>query len=260
MKRKWIVRSLAGFLLVFLIAFLAAALSLGTIIKRGVEKIGPSATKTDVKLKSAQVWLMAWRIQLTGFELGNPPGCKTPSAMDVGDVTVKFKPGTFFSDKMVIESIKVKSPVITLEGGLTDNNLRKIENNLNEYIGSSSTAPNSAAPPGSPAAPKKKAPEKRLEVDDLVITGAKLQYRSTLSGDRTLALALPDIHLTDLGSGGQGISPVEVGQRMIHALLSESALAVANNAKQLGKDAVAEGKTAVKSATQKVKSLFHPQN
>jgi uncharacterized protein involved in outer membrane biogenesis len=198
------------------------------------------------------VWLFAWRVQLTGFVLGNPPGCRTPSSITVGDVIVRFKPGSVFSDKLVVDSIKVKAPVITLEGGLTENNLKKIEKNLDDYIGNSSTAPNSSAPLSGPAKP-----ERKLQVNELEITGAKLQVNMTLSAGRTITLPIPDIHLMDLGTGPQGITPVEVGQRALHAVLMAATKEVAENASQLGKQAVSGGKDAIKKATDTLKGFFH---
>ena len=245
-------RSLLAILLVLLIAFVVVAFSLGTILKRGVERVGPTATRVDVKLKTAEVWLFAWRFQLTGFAMGNPPGYKTPSSIEVGDVIVSFEPKTLWSDKLVVDSIKVKSPVITLEGGLSDNNLKKIEKNLDDYIGSSSTAPNSSAPPGSPAKP-----EKKLQVNNLFITGARLKVNTKLSGGRTITLAIPDIHLSDLGSGPEGITPVEVGQRALHAVLNAVTKEVAKNADQLGEKALSGGAGAAKKFGDKLKGLFH---
>jgi uncharacterized protein involved in outer membrane biogenesis len=252
MKRKWILRSLVVILLVLLIVFVVAAFSLGTILKRGVERIGPTATQVDVKLKTAEVWLFAWRFQLTGFVMGNPPGYKTPSSIEVGNVVVKFEPRTLLSDKLVVDSIKVKAPVITLEGGLSDNNLKKIEKNLDDYVGSSSTAPNSSAPPASPAKP-----EKKLQVNDFLITGAKLRVNTKLSAGRTITLSIPDIHLSNLGSGPEGITPVEVGQRALHAVLNAATKEVAKNADQLGEKALGGGEGAAKKIGDKLKGLFH---
>jgi len=251
MKRKLIWRSVLVLFLVLVIAMVIVAFSLGGIIKSQVEKIGPQATKVDVKLKGAEVWCLAWRIQLQGFVLGNPPGCRTPSSIAVSDVMVRFKPTTLFSDKLVVENIVVKAPVITLEGGLSDNNLKKIEKNLDDYIGTSSTAPNSTAPPASPAQP-----EKKLQVNDLVISGAKLQVNTVLSGGQTITVPIPDIHLTDLGAGPQGITGVEVGQRVLHAVLNAATKALAKDATNLGKEAAGEGKGALKKATDRLKGLF----
>jgi uncharacterized protein involved in outer membrane biogenesis len=251
MKRKWILRGALGLGVILVVAFVVVAFSLGAILKNRVEKIGPAATQVDVKLKSAEVWLFAWRVQLSGFTLGNPSGCRTPTSVELDKVSVRFAPGSMFSDKLVVDSIKIKAPVITLEGGLRDNNLKKIEKNLDDYIGSSSTAPNSAAPSSGSAKP-----EKKLQVNELVITGAKLQVNTKLTAGRTITLPIPDIHLTDLGAGPQGITSVEVGQRALHAVLIAATKAVAENAGQLGNDAVEKGKGALKNAADRLKGLF----
>lgn len=230
MKRKWILRIALVVVLVFIAAVVVLAFSLGSIVKKGVERVGPEAARVDVRLKSASVWLLAWRVELTGVFLGNPPGYKTPAAITAELVSVRIKPGSVFSGKLVVESIKLKSPVVTLEGGLKDNNLKKIEKNLDDYVGSSSTAPNSTAAPSSQANS-----ERKLQVNELEITGAKLQVNSKLSGGRTVTLTLPDIHLTDLGTGPEGITAVEVGQRTLHALLEAATRAIAKNATALGR-------------------------
>jgi uncharacterized protein involved in outer membrane biogenesis len=252
MKRKWILRAMLGLVVVLMVVFVAVAFSLGAIVKKAVERIGPKATQVEVTVKSAGVWIFAWRVELTGIVLGNPPGCKTPSAITVEDVSVRVKPGSVFSDKLVVESISLKAPVITLEGGLRDNNLKKIEKNLNDYIGSSSTAPNSSAPSSSPAKP-----ERKLQVNELVITGAKLQVNTKLSAGRTITLSIPDIHLTDLGSGPEGITAVEVGQRTLHAVLAAATTAVAKNATSLGTEGASKAKSAVQKAADTLKGWFH---
>ena len=223
-------------LLILLLVFLVAALSLGTILKRGVEKVGPTATQVDVNLKNAEVWLLAWRVQLSGFVLGNPPGYRTPSSIKVTSVNVRFKPGSLFSDKIVLDTIKIKAPIITLEGGLRDNNLKKIEKNVDDYVGSS----------------KSTKPERKLQVNDLVITDAMLQVNLTILGGRTINLPVPDIHLTDLGTGPEGITALEVGQKALHAELNAVTKEMAKNASQLGGNG-----GVLKEAADRLKGLFH---
>jgi uncharacterized protein involved in outer membrane biogenesis len=241
MKRKWILRALAGLVLLLAIVLVAVAFSLGGIVRKGVETIGPKATKVEVKLKGAKVWLLGCRVQLDGFVLGNPPGCTMPSAIEVDSVSVGVKPGSAFSDKLVVESITVKAPVITLEGGLTGDNLNKIEKNVDDYVGSAS----------------KTKSEKKYQVNDLVITDAKLQVNTMLTRGRTMTFALPDIHLTDLGTGADGITAVEVGQRALRAVMESAGTAVAKNAGGVGEGAAGGAKGAAKKATDTLKGLFH---
>jgi uncharacterized protein involved in outer membrane biogenesis len=252
MKRKWLLRALVGLVVVLIAVFVAVAFSLDAIVKKAVERIGPKATQVDVKVKTVGVWLLGCRVELTGFVLGNPPGCKTSSAITAEDVSVRVKPGSVFSDKLVVESINLKELVITLEGGLRDNNLKKIEKNLNDYVGSASTPPGSPTPSSGSAKP-----ERKLQVNDLVIAGAKLQVNTMLSGGRTITLSIPDIHLTDLGSGPEGITAVEVGQRTLRAVLEASTTAIAKNAVNLGNEGAGGAKNAAQKAADTLKGVFH---
>ena len=84
------------------------------------------------------------------------------------------------SEKLIVNRIEVKSPVVTLEGGLSDNNLKTIEKNLNDYVAGPSGGAKSNAPAGGGSKSGRK-----LQVNDLLITGAKLQVNSMLTVGQT---------------------------------------------------------------------------
>jgi uncharacterized protein involved in outer membrane biogenesis len=250
MKKKFLLRVVIVLVLLLVVAVIVVAFSLGAIVKKGVETYGPRATQVAVKLDSAQVWLVGGKAQLSGFFIGNPPGYTTPSAITVDKVSVSIQPGSVFSRKLIVDSIEVKAPVITLEGGLTDNNLKKIQKNLSDYNASPTNAPQ--AKPSSTGSPKA---DKALQVNDLVLTGAKLQFNTLLSGGKTVTLPLPDIHLTNLGTGPDGITAAEVAQQALDAVLTSAATAVTKNADSLGKGAVNAAKDAGKKASDLLKGL-----
>jgi uncharacterized protein involved in outer membrane biogenesis len=256
--KKWILRGVAGLIVLLVVLSVALAFSLGSIVKKGVERIGPEATKVDVRLKGAEVWLLGGRVQLSGFFLGNPAGYKLPAAMEVDSVSVRVKAGTVFSDKLVVDEINIKKPVITIEGGLKDNNLTRIEKNLDDYMDSGTPGPAANAAPGTPSPTNA---ERKLQVNELVISGAKLQINTTLSGGKTIVVPIPEIHLTGLGAGPEGITPVEVSQRVLKAILSESTKEMAKNLSNLGKEAYGEAageakKLDTKKIGDKLKGLF----
>jgi len=264
--KRWILRGIVAGILLVVVLLVALAFSLGAIVKKEMEKIGPQATKVEVRLRGAEVWLVGQRVELTGFFLGNPPEYKMPSAIEVGDVSVRVKAGTFFSDKWVIESIAVKKPVITLEGGLKHNNLTQIEQNLSDYLnGPPKAATTPAASPATnspPPAKSPESPERKLQVNDLEVSGAQVQVRMGVTGDKTLTVTIPDIHLTDLGTGPEGITPVQVGKRVLDEILKEATKEAAKNAAALGKEALkdAEGeakKVDVKKIGDRIKGWFH---
>ena len=251
--KKLVIRVVIVVVVLLVIGLIVLSVSIGSIVKKGVETVGPNAAQADVRLKSAQVSLLGGSAELDGFFLGNPKGYKTDSAVTVDVISVALKPASLLSDKIVIDHVVVKSPVITFEGGLRDNNLTKIEKNLDDYLGGSTPAGATQPPPG--AAPAKQG--RKLQVNDLELTGAKLQVNTMLSGGQTLTLALPDLHLTNLGSGPDGITALEVAKDALSAELKQALEAVAKNAGKLGASALQDGKGAANKAADTLKGLFH---
>jgi hypothetical protein len=98
------------------------------------------------------------------------------------------------SDKIVVKSVRVDAAEVTFEGGLGGNNLSKILDNVNAATGAGQSA--------EPAAKDQKA-ARTLQVDDFLITGAKVNVSLTGMGAKSVTVTLPDVHLTNLGRHGR---------------------------------------------------------
>jgi hypothetical protein len=156
-----------------------------------VETVGPQITKVDVKLAGVNLSLLSGSGSIKGLVVGNPPGYKSPHAISVGSSSVSIKPSSVLSDKVVVRSIRIENPDINYEGDVMTDNLRKILDNVKS--GSSGTTTTNAPPPTESKAGK-------LQVDEFVITGAKMHWSSM--GSLTLTIySLPDIKLPPLGQG-----------------------------------------------------------
>jgi hypothetical protein len=142
---------------------LAAFLFLGTIVKKGVETVGPNITKTSLKLDSATISVFNGSGQLKGFELGNPEGFKTGSAVKVGSIGLALEPRSVLGKKVVIHSIRVEAPEITYEAALGGSNIGKILDNLK------STSSQEKSTGGS----KQTGSQKALQVDEVAKMVAK---------------------------------------------------------------------------------------
>jgi hypothetical protein len=198
------------------------------------------------------IGLLTGSAKVKGLVVGNPDGFKTPNAISVGTAAVSVNPFSILSDKIVVRSINVEAPEITFEGGLSGNNLSKIMDNVNAVAKSGG--------PVSTNAPGKAKPAKKLEVDDFLITGAKVHGTLVLFGGKELtlpSLPVPDIHLTNLGTGPDGITPTELTRAVMDAITTATVKAVANIGTDLGKGAENLGKGAggaVGSGVNKLKS------
>jgi len=245
-KVKKIFWSLVILLVVLLvIVVIMAGLSLGKIVKAGVETVGPKITQVPVTVDAVNLSLLTGAARIQGLVVGNPEGYKTPRAISVG-----VNPLSVISDKIVIRSIEVRSPEITFEGNpLSGNNLTKIRDNVNAATASSQKpSPSQAAQAGGK-------PAKKLEVDNFLITGAKVHVSLTGMGGQEVTVPLPDIHLTDMGKGADGITATDLTRRVLDALTAATVKAAANAASDISAGALNVGKDAGKTATENVNKI-----
>jgi uncharacterized protein involved in outer membrane biogenesis len=230
--KKILVRIGIGVVVLIIIAALAVHFFLDGAVKNGIETLGPKMTKVDVKLDAVTISLLSGSGKIKGLVVGNPEGYKTPHAISIGTASLALKPGTLLSDKLVIKSINLDAPEVTFEGGLSGNNLKKILANLNE----NTSGPGGTNVAGATPKEQKKA-SKKLEVDDFTITGAKLDANITDLGGKTLTLPLPTIHLSNLGTGPEGITVTELTKQVISAIEKQAVQTVATESGDLGKAA-----------------------
>lgn len=246
---KKFVKIIVGILVVLVILLVVVGLvvgaNLGAIVKAGMETVGPKVTQTTLTVDKVSVSIIGGSAGVKGLVLGNPEGYKAPQSISVGDAAVSLAPGSLLSDKIVIRSVKVLAPEITFEGNpLGENNLTKIMANVDATTGSGGQASTNAA-----AAPGQK-PAKKLEVDDFVITGAKVHANLTGLVNKEVTLPLPDIHLTDLGKNSDGITAADLTKTVLSEITTGTIKALAGYVKGLGKDVSNMAKDAASGTVQ----------
>src|SRR3954471_4447702 len=249
---KTLLKIVLGLVVLLIVALVAGYFFLGTIIKTGVEKVGPRVTKTDVKLKGATLSVFSGSGELKGFVVGNPEGYKSASAIQVGSVSVNVQPGSVMSDKVVVHSIKMVAPEITFEGTLGGNNLSKLLDNIKGSSDQDKQAPKD-----------QKSSSKKIQVDDFLMTGAQVHVSTSLLGGGAATIVLPEIHLTNLGQGSDGITPAELADKVFSEVFQKTISAVTAQIGNLGKgatDLIKGGGTnvtpSVEKATKGIGDLF----
>ncbi len=220
-KLLWI----GGIVIVALViaSLIVSVVFLNDIVKTGVETVGPKLAGVPVTLDKVNIQLLTGSAKVEGLVIGNPPGYKAPNAINVGLAEVGVNPFSILSDKIVVRSVHVIAPEINFEGNpLTgNNNISKILDNLNAAAKTAGKAPAT----NQPAAAAK--PAKKLEVDDFLISDAKVQFNG-------VTLPLPPVHLTDLGKGPDGITAADLSKKVFSELTSAIIKAVASSATDIG--------------------------
>jgi uncharacterized protein involved in outer membrane biogenesis len=258
--KKLIIRVVLVLVVLLVLAIVAAGVFLDAGIKRAIVTIGPKLTQTDIKLQSVSLSLLSGSGSIKGLVVGNPSGFKTPEAINIGQASLSLKPSSLLSDKVVIKSINLQEPQITFETDLRANNLSKIMSNVQAATGGN------AQPSAQPAPAPKEQPAKasrKLQVDDFIITGGKVHVSVTALGGQAVTVALPDIHLQNLGTGPEGITAAELTKTALAAIEAEAAKAAAGGVSGISKtassalkEAGSQGTNVLKNVTKGIGNLF----
>ena len=106
---------------------------------------------------------------------------------------------------------------------------------------------------------KEAKPGKKIEVDEFIITGAKVHLSLTGMGGTAVPIPLPEIRLADLGKDADGITAAELTKKVMQAVLAGTTKAAAGAVADLGKGAadaaVGAGKTATESVGKAAKGI-----
>ena len=243
--KKLIIRVVLVVVVLLVVAIGVSVYCLGSIVKKGVETVGPQITGTEIKLDSATLSLLSGSGKLKGLLVGNPEGFKTASAIKVDAVSLGVAPRSVFSDKVHVKEVRVEAPEITFEGGLKGNNLSRLLDNVQAATGGSEKT-GTVSP--------SKAASKKLQVDDFVISGGKINLSVDAGplGSKAATVSLPEIHLTQLGQDANGITAAELTQRVLREILQKAIPTAEKAVVDLGKGAPGVVKDAGRTATERV--------
>jgi uncharacterized protein involved in outer membrane biogenesis len=253
--RKIIRRLVWTIILLIVVAALVLHFSLDGLIKRGVETFGPKFAGVNIKIDSVNLYLLTGSGTVKGLVVANPEGFKTPSAIQVGSTSVSLRTASLLSDKIVIHSIKLLGPQVTFETDLRKNNLSKLLDNVQAATGGGQEA-NTNQPSAKPS--------KKLQVDDFLLQGGKVLVSVSTMGGASGSVALPEVHLTNLGTGPDGITPAELTKEVLAAIQKSAAQAASGVVADLAKGGIYIGKDAgnvigsnnVDKATKGLNDLF----
>lgn len=218
--RRAFVAVVLGVLVLGAALLVAATISLGAIIRKKVETVGPRLTQTEVRLGGASVSLLTASVTLTALEVGNVPGSRNPNAVKVGTLDLRLRPFSLFAQKVHVTKLRLGEVEVWLEGSPTHNNLTRIAGSVTAAAGASADGK------GHPAAARKGGARK-LQVDDLIAVNTKVHLHQPAARGGEVELVLPAIHLTGLGEGADGMTAAELTRKLAGAFTRSVAEALA---------------------------------
>jgi hypothetical protein len=238
--------SVLGLLIIALVGYFVVAYAMGSVVKAGVNNVGPKVTQTKVELAGAKLSPLTGSGTLTGLAVGNPQGWSENNAFFLGQVSLDVEPMSVFSDTIVINEVIIDQPEFLYETKFVSSNIKDLLKNIEQAMGANKEI----------GAEKESAPKKFI-VKKLRLTNGK----ATIGvGAAALPVPLPEISLDDLGVKEGGITGAQLAGAVMRDVLSKIITATAGALGQLGGTAgntsIEKTKEAAKAAGDAIRGLF----
>lgn len=227
---------------VIVAVFVIFYFSFNSIVKNGIEAVGPKVLGVDVVLQKANISLFSGKGQLRGLVIGNPEGFQSESAFELGEVRVVVDLFSLLSNKIVIDEIVIDSPEITYETNGGKNNIAVLLENINDFVG---TSEDGAAESNEDTSQKS---GKKVQINDFLISNATVNLSAAIFKGKKLSLTITDIHLKDIGKDDEGVGMSDAIKKVFDELHKNIAGAVAKPLKPV--------EETVEKAVNKLKGLF----
>lgn len=206
-KLKWAVTTA---LMILLVAALGVVFGGGCLARAGLEKGATHALGVDARVGGATLSVLGGAMTVSNMRIANPPGFKSEKALDVSKISLNVKLKTLLSEPIVVPRIEVFAPDVTIERSATGTNLGALMDRLE---GKGDRPP---APAGSTI---------QLQVDEVVIKSAIVRLAQSIVGTTETTVALPDITLRNLKTGGQPLTLAELIEKILGAIAKHAAAA-----------------------------------
>lgn len=218
---KWIIRILVV-LLVLVAALLWFAFSqMDRLVKTGIETATPPVVLTAVTVGEVKLSPFSGSGIIENFVIANPEGFSGPYALRIGKADVALDTSASNPEKIVLKHVHIIDPEIHLEMGLQGTNLKQIAKNAETFAMGEAKPRANAAAQAAPGAQAEKA--LKLQINELLIRGARVSAGTSLVQGAKAEATLPEIRLSDIGSGPEGISPAALTAKVLSVLSTEAA-------------------------------------
>ena len=259
---KFILKTIFVLLVLLIVALVGVYYYAGDIIKKAVETYVPDITKTTAKLENVDISLLKGEVSLSGLEIGNPKGFKSPDIFSVKKIAVSFDPKSVLTDKIVINRILVDgthvSAEATYKNGNISSNISTLKNNVDAFMKKSSSPKSEPKAETKKETPAQSASNKAVVIKDLQINNSALTLGFL---NQTVNIPLPDIRQQNIGQKDKKTTIKDVAVMIFDMISIESMKATAKGVqdvlKQSTQAVIDNAKGLVDSAKEDSKNLMN---
>jgi hypothetical protein len=186
-------------------AYVTMQFFLGSIVKAGVNRLGPVMTQTTVELQGAHVSPLSGVGTLNGLTVGNPKGWSDANALRLAKIHLNVQPSSLFRDTIVINEIVIDQPEFVYETKIVSSNIGDILKNIEQSMGGNKAA-EPTAKSGKPL---------KMIVKKFTLRNGKVTVGL---GGQAVAMPMPPVELTDIGVAEGGTTPTGVALAVMRSV------------------------------------------
>ena len=183
--------------------------SLDSLVASAIRQYGPEITGVSVRLSSVMIPPADGRAALRGLVIGNPKGFKTDHALSLGEVSMMLDINSLTKDVILIKQISIIKPDVIYEHAAGGSNLDVIQRHAEKYVAEKTGGKNDA---------KDKGTAKKMIIEHVYIKEGKAQVSAEILKGQAMSVAIPDLHLTDIGKKSNGATAGEAAKQILGAI------------------------------------------
>jgi hypothetical protein len=242
--KKILLSVLAIVAVLAIVGYITLQFFLGSIVKAGVNKFGPSITQTKVELQGANLSPLSGAGTLTGLTVANPPGWSAGNAFALGEVHIDLQPFSIFGDHIVINELIIEKPEFSYETKIVSSNIADLLKNIEKAVGGEQSGNSPKAKNGKPL---------KLEVRKFVLRGGQVRLGV---GGTALTLPMPPVELSNVGTAEGGITPAGLAFAVMRSVTTSVVTASTDALTKVGGTSGAAAAETAKQAAEAIKGLF----
>ena len=185
----------------------------GSLVRAAVEKGGKYALGVDTKLDGASLSPLAGRVGLSGLQIANPAGFKGPYFLRLDSAQLHVATASLMKDVVEVPSFELDGFDVYLERANGHTNYGELLDALKrlETSGGQTSKPTDATGSG-----------KKFIVRDVRLENLRVHtdVLPELGATGKVAVTIPLVHLTNVGSAEGGASVAELVGALVEAVLA----------------------------------------
>lgn len=217
---KRLLTVLGVLLLLLVIAAVVLGSSLGSIVKGGINRVGPQLTQSKVEVADADVSALSGEGTLTQLVIGNPAGWQSSHAFSLAKVAIDLEPRSLMGDHIVVNTVLVDSPDIIFESRVTSSNLQDLMKNIQAAAGGDQATQ-----------PQGEATTKKIEVKHFRLQNARI---TVMGAGNTATVTMPELVLENLGTAEGGLTPQQLAVAVMKEVTAQAVRAAGRAAVESG--------------------------